>query len=319
MLRMETSTENHTLALPDVAKDRPDLLLAGALDWVGMSGIEVPVLLKDSQEQTYRTAARASSFVSLENSESRGIHMSRLFKELQDSLATKALDFPLLASVLKSFLTSHEGLSQKAKVELQFQALVQRQALKSDNKGWRTYPVKLSSELQKGREPRFYVETTVTYSSTCPASAALSRQLIQENFKGQFRGQDLDFKEVYDFLGTPKGIVATPHAQRSEARVRIEVASSSSFSYENLIDLIEEALQTPVQTLVKREDEQEFALRNGQNLMFCEDAARRVQAVLMKESAVLDFIAEMKHLESLHPHDAVSVVSRGRELKSFEL
>lgn len=315
---MEMTTPNTSSVLPDVAKERPDLLLAGALDWVGMSGIEVPVLLKDSQGQIYRTAARASSFVSLENSESRGIHMSRLFKELQDSLSQSALDFPLLSKVLKNFLVTHEGLSQKAKVELNFQALVQRKALKSDNQGWRTYPVKISAELTRNREPRFYLETVVTYSSTCPASAALSRQLIQENFKGQFHQRDLDFKDVYDFLGTTKGIVATPHAQRSEARVRVEVLAGSNFSFENLIELIEEALQTPVQTLVKREDEQEFALRNGQNLMFCEDAARRVQAVLMKETSVLDFVAQMKHLESLHPHDAVSFVSRGRELKGFE-
>ena len=96
------------------------------------------------------------------------------------------------------------------------------------------------------------------------------------------------------------------------------MASAPGAAFDSLINWIEEALGTPVQTMVKREDEQEFARRNGQNLMFCEDAARRVQAALMKEPLILDFIAQMNHLESLHPHDAVSVVSRGRELKNFE-
>lgn len=304
--------------LPDVAKERPDLPMAGALDWVGMRGIEVPIFLKDQEGHLYRTAARASSYVSLENQESRGIHMSRLFKDLQDQLGRSPLEFSLLASILDQFLVSHEGLSQNARLEIEFQALVERKALKSDNKGWRTYPVKVSAHLQKGREPRFYIETIVTYSSTCPASAALSRQLIQENFKDKFRGQDLDFKDVYDFLGSTKGIIATPHAQRSEARVKVEMASTPSIGFDQLINWIEDALGTPVQTLVKREDEQEFARRNGQNLMFCEDAARRVQAALMQEPMILDFIAQMSHLESLHPHDAVSVVSRGRELKNFD-
>jgi GTP cyclohydrolase I len=305
--------------LPDVASERPDLpTMAGALDWVGMRGIEVPILLKDSSGVVYRTAARASAFVSLENEESRGIHMSRLFRELQDQLGQTALDFPLMGEILKQFLVSHEGLSQKARIELDFQALIERKALKSENKGWRTYPVKLSAQMQKGKEARFYIETTVTYSSTCPASAALSRQLIQENFKNKFRGTELDFKDVYDYLGTTRGIVATPHAQRSEARVKVELAADNGFSFEPLIDLLEEALQTPVQTLVKREDEQEFALRNGQNLMFCEDAARRVQVAFLQEKSILDFIAQMRHLESLHPHDAVSIVSRGLELQSFE-
>jgi GTP cyclohydrolase I len=35
-----------------------------------------------------------------------------------------------------------------------------------------------------------------------------------------------------------------------------------------------------VQTAVKRADEQAFALANGQNLMFCEDAARRLHLAL---------------------------------------
>ena len=315
---MIQNTRTEPKTLPDVAKDRPDLLMSGALDWVGMRGIEVPIFLKDQEGHLYRTAARANSLVSLENQESRGIHMSRLFKDLQDQLGRAPLDFTLMASVLEQFLKTHEGLSQNAKLEIEFQALMERKALKSDNKGWRTYPVKLSAHLQRGGKARFFVETTITYSSTCPASAALSRQLIQEKFKDSFRGQDLDFKDVYDYLGSSKGIVATPHAQRSEARVKVEMAAESGHGFEQLIQLIEDALGTPVQTLVKREDEQEFALRNGQNLMFCEDAARRVQAALQSEPQILDFIAQMNHLESLHPHDAVSVVSRGRELKGFE-
>lgn len=306
------------MTLPDVAKDRPDLLLAGALDWVGMRGIEVPIFLKDHEGHLYRTAAKASAFVSLEHQDSRGIHMSRLFKDLQEELGHSPLDLPVLNQVLSKFLASHEGLSQKAKLEIEFQALVERKALRSLNKGWRTYPVKVSSFLQKGQGPRFFVETVVIYSSTCPASAALSRQLIQENFKNHFRNQELDFKEVYDFLGTSKGILATPHSQRSEARVKVEINPAAGLNYQRLVEILEEALQTPVQTLVKREDEQEFALRNGQNLMFCEDAARRVQLALSQEESILDFIAQMRHLESLHPHDAVSTVSRGRELKSFE-
>lgn len=302
-------------SLPDVALEKPELSLSGALDWVGMSGIEVPVTLKDGQGQVYRTSARANAFVSLENQESRGIHMSRLFKELQDALTASTLSFSALGQILQQFLLTHEGLSQKARLEIEFQALVQRQALKSNNQGWRTYPVRMSGELHRGQKARFYLETTVIYSSTCPASAALSRNLIQENFKEKFRGRQMDFKEVYDFLGTTQGILATPHAQRSEARVKIEIAGE--FHFEQLIDVIEDILQTPVQTLVKREDEQEFALRNGQNLMFCEDAARRVQMALLAQPEVLDFIAQLRHLESLHPHDAVSVVSCGRELQNF--
>ncbi|CAK7075325.1 MAG: GTP cyclohydrolase FolE2 [Kerstersia gyiorum] len=51
-----------------------------------------------------------------------------------------------------------------------------------------------------------------------------------------------------------------------------------------------------------RADEQAFAALNGQNLMFVEDAARRIEAAL---SGYASPSVHVRHLESLHPHDAV--------------
>ena len=76
-----------------------------------------------------------------------------------------------------------------------------------------------------------------------------------------------------------------------------------------LFDAIEAALGTPVQTAVKRVDEQAFARLNAENLMFCEDAARRVAAALSQDAHVARFDATVAHFESLHPHDAVARVS----------
>jgi GTP cyclohydrolase I len=308
----DTQIENFSTRplMPDISAEKPLLpAMSGALDWVGMSGIEVPVQLTDSEGRQYRTAAKANAFVSLKSETSRGIHMSRLFRETQEQLASKNLDAALIQNVLENFLKSQEDLSESARLEIDFHALVLRKALVSNNKAWRTYPVKISGELKKNALVRLFVETEIIYSSTCPASAALSRQLIQDNFKTQFRNQDLDFKRVYDFLGSSQGIIATPHAQRSVAKIKVEIAPANEISFQDLINWAEEALQTPVQTTVKREDEQEFALRNGQNLMFCEDAARRLQATLSASEAVQAFWVEVKHLESLHPHDAMAFVS----------
>ena len=78
-----------------------------------------------------------------------------------------------------------------------------------------------------------------------------------------------------------------------------------------IINQIENALQTPVQAVVKREDEQEFARLNATNLMFCEDAGRRLQNAFDNNAEYLDFWIRVNHLESLHPHDAVAVVTKG--------
>ena len=153
----------------------------------------------------------------------------------------------------------------------------------------------------------------MTYSSTCPCSAALARQLIQEQFDEDFAGQtQIDAEAFRAWLGTEQGIMATPHSQRSVAEVRLSLTPTlRTFPIEAMVNRLEGALKTPVQAAVKREDEQAFARLNGQNLMFCEDAARRLKAALLADEQVVDFWLRVNHFESLHGHDAVAVATAG--------
>ena len=147
---------------------------------------------------------------------------------------------------------------------------------------------------------------------TSPASAALSRQLNAARFTGDFgAARPLSTQVVSEWLASERGLAATPHAQRSRADVRVELQPSfdAGLPVEALVDALEAALGTPVQTAVKREDEQAFARANADNLMFCEDAARRVAAVLSTSPRVARFDATVSHFESLHAHDAVARVA----------
>jgi GTP cyclohydrolase IB len=64
--------------------------------------------------------------------------------------------------------------------------------------------------------------------------------------------------------------------------------------------------------MVRREDEQAFAELNGAHIKFVEDAARLVHAQLAGDRRIHDFWVACTHLESLHSHDAVSVICKGR-------
>jgi GTP cyclohydrolase I len=303
--------ENTARVLPDVA-NQPRSALAGALDWVGMGEIEMPVSLQGENGRQASTAARVNAFVNLTQPDVRGIHMSRLYLHVDKLLSSEPATPASLRRLLKEFLDSHAGLSDRAMVSLRFELMVRRPALASDNSGWKAYPVTITAVMDRGH---FALElgVSVAYSSTCPCSAALARQLIQEQFETDFAaGKPLDREAVLAWLGTEQGIRATPHSQRSHADVKLRlVPSFQDFPIIEVIDRIEAALKTPVQTAVKRVDEQAFALLNGQNLMFCEDAARRMKAALQEDERIADFWLRASHLESLHPHDAVAVATKG--------
>jgi GTP cyclohydrolase I len=297
--------------MPDIANE--DIAsVAGKLEWVGMNEIEMPVRIEDDRGDLIQSTARVTAYVNLKDPDVRGIHMSRLYLHLDQSFGDRPLTPSTLRQILRSFLDSHEGLSDRALVRVDFDYVIRRRALESDNEGWRRYPVSMIGILE-GQEFSLEMGLEVLYSSTCPCSAALARQLIQDQFKKDFEaGESLDFDKVHAWLGTEEGILATPHSQRSAAELRMRLTPTfQMFPIVELIDEVEGALKTPVQATVKREDEQAFALLNGRNLMFCEDAGRRIQTALNSDERILDFWARCTHYESLHPHNAVSVVTKG--------
>lgn len=297
--------------MPDIANEvRPSV--AGKLEWVGMSDIEMPVRIEDDQGNLIQSTARVTAYVNLVDPDVRGIHMSRLYLHLDQAFQDRALTPCAMRQMLRSFLDSHQDLSNRALVRVDFDYVIRRKALKSDNVGWRRYPVSMIGILE-GQEFSMEMGLEVLYSSTCPCSAALARQLIQDQFDKDFGdAEDLDYQRVREWLGSEQGIVATPHSQRSAAELRVRLTPTfRMFPIIELIDEVENALKTPVQATVKREDEQAFALLNGSNLMFCEDAGRRVQTALNADERILDFWARCTHYESLHPHNAVSVVTKG--------
>ncbi|WP_036142944.1 GTP cyclohydrolase FolE2 [Luteibacter sp. 9135] len=303
--------ESPTRLLPDVASQDHALAL-GTLEWVGMDGMEMPVAFDAGDGDVRSTGARVGAFVNLVKAEARGIHMSRLYLLVSEALGARPLTIAGVRTLLEAFLASHEGLSDHARITIGFEHLVRRPALRSENSGWRAYPITVEATLSQGAF-RLEITTDVVYSSTCPASAALSRQLIQDNFASAFSsGQPLDRDTVLAWLGTEKGVLATPHAQRSTATLRLCPVGEGVFPLIGLIDQVENALGTPVQTAVKRADEQAFALANGQNLMFCEDAARRIQKTLEAAPDVADYHIRVAHHESLHPHDAVAFARKAR-------
>lgn len=297
-------------AMPDIASG-PMPAPPGTLDWVGMGKVAQLIKMVDDKGQ-FDLNSMVDVFVSLDDPKTRGIHMSRLYLVL-GRLQKEPLTPALLQHLMQDMLHSHQEISSEALVKIEFDLPLYRPALLSDNAGLRLYPATIQAAYVKGKL-ELEMQLRITYSSSCPCSAALARAAIQESFQERFGYLDkLDALQVYEWLGTSAGISAVPHSQRSYADVRVKFASNTGddFPFVELVELLEGALKTPVQTAVKREDEQKFASLNGQHPMFCEDAARYLKDKLNDDTTYADFYLCVRHMESLHAHDAVAVVTKG--------
>lgn len=298
-------------SLNDIDIAQTKMVGAIPLHRVGMSNIECPIIVQHTNGSGVQALGRVDAFVSLDQPQ-KGIHMSRLYLMVETRLTSSPLSPALLGEIAKDFIKTHAGISETAHVSVRFDLLLKRPALLSENAGWRRYPVTLWSTVN-GKET-YGAELSVSYSSTCPCSAALSRQLIQNKFLETFAEKpNLQKDEIAAWLGKEEAIAGTPHGQRSEGRVQLELKNpiNSLHFLTQTIDALEGQLKTPVQTAVKRADEQEFARLNAANLMFAEDAARRMHHAVTGLGLFSGTAVEAVHLESLHPHDAVAKVASG--------
>jgi len=291
-------------ALPDITSD----IYAespSTLQWVGMDNIGVPIKL-DMQDQAAPTViANASVYVSLDDSSAKGIHMSRLHN-LINQLATLECSKENLMALLDKMVVSQQGLSEHANIELSFNLLLQKPALSSSESGYQSYPLKLKAQ-KHAQSYNFDLELTIPYSSTCPCSASLSRQLYAQAIDQIFNGETIEKSQLLAWIQSDKGSIATPHSQRSYAYLQLTLNQQPWPDISALIFELESVISTPVQTAVKRVDEQEFARLNATNLMFCEDAARRLKQALEQMPYVKSYWCKVEHQESLHAHNAIAI------------
>jgi len=291
------------MTLPDVTSKQ--LTTASlSLKWVGMEGIALPITLVEQPNSSL--SAKANVFVSLDKADAKGIHMSRLYLKLKESLTNEPLTMDALATLLQTLVSSQGGLSLAARLQLDFELTMRKPALLSGQFGYQTYPVSIRSDYIN-EQIITELSLSIPYSSTCPCSAALSRQAMSDAIAEQFSEEVVSKEALLAWITSQQGSVATPHSQRSFAYLKLQLQHNILPNFSALIKHFEEVIGTPVQTAVKREDEQAFAKLNAENLMFCEDAARRIKQALENNEQISDYWFKVEHQESLHAHNAVVV------------
>tara|TARA_B100000073_G_C23490829_1_gene475586 strand:- start:238 stop:573 length:336 start_codon:yes stop_codon:yes gene_type:complete len=89
--------------------------------------------------------------------------------------------------------------------------------------------------------------------------------------------------------------------------------------FEDIIEHCRVAVPTETQVMVKREDEQAFAELNAANPIFVEDAARLFCKNLKSDDRIGDFRIIASHQESLHSHDAISILTEGSTFETVSI
>ena len=270
-----------------------------AIHKVGIERFRIPLKFKHADGELLSHDTEASMFVSLKEGKT-GVNMSRFCQILQKHADQKGIDAGFFKDTIGAFRTElrdydTEDPIESAFLKLSFSYPLKQASLKSDNWGWQYYDCDLAGENQKDGTVQMSLTVRYEYSSTCPCSLSMSKQYEKEYSEGKTQ--------------EGRGIAAA-HGQRSIATCELKFNDSLPLSIEEAVSLIRTALPTETQSLVKRVDEQAFAILNGENPMFVEHASRRLAHVFDQVEKILDWNVKVEHLESLHSHNAVAYIKK---------
>ena len=271
--------------LPDL-QNGPASLIVGArkaIQHVGISNFRLPIRYRrqDGGEVTLETSVTGT--VSLD-ADRKGINMSRIMRSFY-AHAEKQFSLGVLAAAVSDYKDHLDAFDARLQMRLSYP--LRAPSLRSGLEGWQYYDIAMELIDQGGQRLRV-MHFDYVYSSTCPCSLELSEHARQA------RGQ-----------------LATPHSQRSIARISAVMEGEDRLWFEDMVALCRRAVPTETQVMVKREDEQAFAELNAANPIFVEDAVRAFARELETEPRIGDFRIIASHRESLHSHDAVSLLTEG--------
>ena len=270
--------------LPDV-QNAPAAAIRGApraIDLVGVSNVRLPVPFA-TPEGPMTLEARLTATVGVAP-DVKGVSMSRLVR-LFEARGAGPVSWSALERVCAAYLAEVGGPG--ARLALRTAMPLRQPSLRSGLSGWQYYDA--AFEVSRGPAGGLRaLHLDYVYASTCPCSLALA-----------------------EHARATRGQLATPHSQRSVARLSVALAEGADLGVPDLVALMRGALPSETQAIVKREDEQAFAELNAANPVFVEDAARLAAGALAADPRAGDFRVAVSHQESLHSHDAVAVLLEG--------
>ncbi len=273
-------------SLPDMMEAAHDAIQGAnvPIQQVGVSNFKLPLKFRTKKRGILTLETSITGTVSLE-AELKGINMSRIVRSFYDH-KDDVITGEWMGKILKAYLRNVE--SKDARLKLSFSYPLLQRSLRSGLEGFQFYQVAFEGVMTRNGEYRRFIHFDFVYSSACPCSAELAEHARDR-----------------------RGTYSVPHSQRSKARITLEETEGKKIWIEDVLTHCKNALQTETQVMVKREDEQAFAELNGAHLKFVEDAARLLYREFDADRRIKDFQIVCSHLESLHSHDAVSVICKG--------
>ena len=293
------------VCLPDTQDDTPNIPIK--LTRVGVTGVKKLLQLERTNKRPIILLPTFDAFVDLP-SHQKGVHMSRnpeaISEVLEDVANGSTVDVEsLCAKIVEKMMTKHE-YAERVEISMTTDFMFMKESPVTKNKtqemaqlkakavGYRTEDNKIEIRKSVGAE--------VIGMTVCPCA----QESVRESDKTKLL-EFLDEETTQKVLDT---VTFASHNQRGVGTLLIEVPEHKIVKAEDLIDIIETSMSSPVCELLKRPDENATVMNAHRKPVFVEDCVRNMMEKIVQKYA--DFpddtliTARQENQESIHRHNA---------------
>ena len=293
------------VCLPDTQDDTPSIPIK--LTRVGVTGVKKLLQLERANKRPIILLPTFDAFVDLPNDQ-KGVHMSRNPEAISEVLETVAegsgVDVEsICAKIVDRMMTKHE-YAKRVEISMTTDFMFMRESPVTKNKTQEM--AKLLAKAVGFRDDdgnvsiRKSVGAELVGMTVCPGA----QESVRESDKNKLL-EFLDEETTQKVLDT---VTFASHNQRGIGTLLIEVPEHKVVKAEDLIEIIETSMSSPVCELLKRPDENATVLNAHRNPVFVEDCVRNMMEQIVKKYS--DFpddtliTARQENQESIHRHNA---------------
>ena len=293
------------VCLPDTQDDTPSVPIK--LTRVGVTGVKKLLQLERTNKIPIILLPTFDAFVYLP-SDQKGVHMSRnpeaISEVMEDVAKDSTVDVEsLCAKIVEKMMTKHE-YAKRVEISMTTDFMFMKESPVTKNKTQEMAQLKAKAIGLRDDDGNINIRKSVGAELIGMTVCPCAQESVRESDKLKLL-EFLDEETTQKVLDT---VTFASHNQRGIGTLLIEVPEHKVVKAEDLIDIIETSMSSPVCELLKRPDENATVMNAHRNPVFVEDCVRNMMEKIVKKYA--DFpddtliTARQENQESIHRHNA---------------
>lgn len=290
--------------IPDTQNNTPKIPVH--LTRVGVTGVKKLLEIDRDGKRPIVLIPTFDAFVDLPSTK-RGIHMSRIPEAISEVMGEVLKESSvevesLCAEIVNRLLRKHK-YAKRAEVNMQTDFIIAGESPVTKNKTQEITKVMADARgVRNGDDVviRKMIGAEAVGMTVCPCAQESTRESTRQELL-----KFLDEKTTERVLET---VPFASHNQRGRGMIMIEVPEENVIRGEDIIQIIEDSMSSPVCELLKRVDENALVIQAHENPKFVEDCVRTmVQKIIEKYSDLPDdtmVTVRQINEESIHRHNA---------------